>query len=289
MNSRETVRSVLAKAEAWLAEKGVDGPRLSAQLLLARALEKDRLAMLLDADKPLAETELAPFRALIRRRAAGEPVAYILGEKEFYGLPFAVGPEVLVPRPETEGIVEAVREAFPTGGSGEGPLRFADLGTGSGCLAVSLASLLPDASGLAVDASQAALGLAASNAARNGVSGRLAFLRADFGRLPLPDGCCDLVVSNPPYVTCAEYAELSHEVADFEPRLALVSGEDGLDAVRALLPEAARLLRPGGLLLVEIGCRQGEAACSLTREAGFREVGVLRDLAGLQRIVRARA
>ena len=134
--ARETIRSVLAKAEEWLAGKNVDSPRLSAQLLLAHALKKDRLALLLDADRPLSEPELAPFRDLIRRRGAGEPAAYILGEWEFYGLPMRVGPAVLVPRPETEGIVDAALATFPT----DTPLVFADLGTGSGCIAVALVS-----------------------------------------------------------------------------------------------------------------------------------------------------
>lgn len=284
MPSSETIRSVLAKAEEWLSARAVDGPRLSAQLLLAHALKKDRLALLLDADRPLSEAELAPFRDLVRRRGAGEPVAYILGEWEFYGLPFAVCPDVLVPRPETEGIVDAARAAFPADAS----LVFADLGTGSGCLAVALADQFPGARGTAVDISEKALAVARANAARNGVAGRVAFLRADFADLAgLEAGTCDLVVSNPPYVTEAEYAGLSREVAGFEPRGALVSGADGLNAVRALLPQARRLLRPGGLLLVEIGYQQGEAARALTEAAGFSEVRVLRDLAGHQRIVKA--
>jgi len=284
MPSPETIRSVLAKAEEWLTARGVDAPRLSAQLLLAHALRKDRLALLLDADRPLAEAELVPFRDCVRRRGAGEPVAYILGSWEFYGLPMRVGPAVLVPRPETEGIVDAAREAFAP----DTPLRFADLGTGSGCLAVALAAVFPAASGTAVDISPAALAVARANAADNGVAERVDFLEADFGRLDLPAESCDLVVSNPPYVTEAEYAELSPEVARFEPRGALVSGADGLDAARALLPRARRLLRPGGLLLVEIGWLQGEAARALTEAAGFSEVRVLRDLAGRQRIVKAR-
>lgn len=284
MPSPETIRSVLAKAEEWLSSRAVDGPRLSAQLLLAHALKKDRLTLLLDADRPLAEAELAPFRDLVRRRGAGEPVAYILGEWEFYGLPFAVCPDVLVPRPETEGIVDAARAAFPA----DTPLVFADLGTGSGCLTVALADQFPGARGTAVDISEKALAVARANAARNSVAGRVAFLHADFADLSgLEAGSCDLVVSNPPYVTETEYAALSREVAGFEPRGALVSGSDGLDAVRALLPQARRLLRPGGLLLVEIGYQQGAAARALTEAAGFAGVRVLRDLAGHQRIVKA--
>lgn len=285
--ARETIRSVLAKSEEWFAARGVNDPRRSAQLLLAHALDKDRLTLLLDADRPLTEGELAPFRALVRRRGAGEPVAYILGEWEFYGLPFRVGPGVLVPRPETEGIVDAARATFAP----DAPLRFADLGTGSGCLAVTLAAQFPAARGVAVDLSPDALALARANAAANNVADRIDFLQADFGRLPdapgLKDACCDLVVANPPYVTEDEYAALSREVANFEPRGALLAGPDGLDAVRALLPQARRLLRPGGLFLMEIGYRQGDAASALTTAAGLGSVRVLRDLAGHQRIVRA--
>jgi len=280
----ETVRTVLAKAETWFADKGVDSPRLSAQLLLARALGRERLPMLLDADRPLAPAELDAFRALARRRAAGEPVAYILGEKEFYGLTFSVDASVLVPRPETEGIVDAAREAF----AAEDAFSFADLGTGSGCLAVTLAVQFPGAHGLAVDISADALALARQNAARHGVNGRLRFVEADFARLPAEDGSFALVVANPPYVSEPEYTELSPEVADFEPRGALVSGPDGLDAVRCLLPEALRVLAPGGLLLMEIGFGQGAAASDLARAAGFDAVGVLRDLAGHARTITAR-
>ena len=280
----ETVRTVLAKAETWFADKSLDSPRHSPQMLLARALGPDPLPMLSEADRPLAPAELDAFRALARRRAAGEPVAYILGEKEFYGLTFAVDASVLVPRPETEGIVDAVREALAP----EDAFSFADLGTGSGCLAVTLAVQFPSAQGLAVDISAKALAVARQNAARHGVDGRLRFVEADFARLPAEDGSFALIVANPPYVSEPEYAELSPEVADFEPRGALVSGPDGLDAVRGLLPEALRALAPGGLLLMEIGSGQGTAAADLARETGFDAVGVLRDLAGHARTIMAR-
>lgn len=283
-----TVAELLRTFQARLDEAGVDAPRLSAQVLLAHVLGVDRHRMLLDRDRTVTSPQAECARTLVARRAMGEPVAYLVGDKEFYGLDFVVSPDVLVPRPETEHVVEAAVAAFAWDAS----LVFADLGTGSGCLAVTLAHLLPRARGLALDVSAPALAVAARNAARHGVADRLALVRGSFGSPVLGAGRFDLVVSNPPYVSDEEYAGVSHEVRDFEPRDALVPrtdgpSSDGLECYRRLAPEACAALRPGGLLLLEIGCGQGAAVGGILRGHGYADVRVLPDLAGHDRVVRA--
>jgi release factor glutamine methyltransferase len=279
-----SVREILAKSERYLTEKGVDAPRLSAQLLLAEALGLDRLGLVLGMDRPLTPGELDAFRPLVARRGRGEPVAYILGEREFYGLDFVVTPATLIPRPETEGIIDRALELFPGGVLGS----FVDLGTGSGCLAVTLAVKFPKAMGLALDASPAALAVARQNAARHGVEGRLIFTAADFSALPARPGGYGLIVSNPPYVSAAEYRECSREVRDFEPASALVPGDSGLEAVPPVAAAAFAALAAGGRLLVEIGWKQGKEAAAILAGCGFADVAVRRDLAGCDRIVEGR-
>ncbi len=279
-----TIRDILAKTETYLADKGVDAPRLSAQLLLAHALGLDRLGLILAMDRPLTPAELDVFRPLVARRGRGEPVALILGEREFYGLAFAVTRDTLVPRPETELIIDRALELFPGGELAV----FADLGTGSGCLAVTLAVKFSQAVGLALDASPAALEVARGNAARHGVGERLEFVLGDFAALPGREGGYGLVVSNPPYVSEAEYRECSVEVRDFEPKSALVPGETGLEALPVMARTAFSALAPGGWCLVEIGWKQGAAAAAILSEAGFTDVAVRRDLAGCDRVVEGR-
>lgn len=278
------IREILQKSEARLS--GVDSPRLSAELLLAHVVGCSRLSLVVDRDRQLTDEELAQFEAFVERRAHGEPLAYILGKKEFYALDFRVTPDVLIPRPETEHIIEEVESLFEK----EHSFRFADLGTGSGILAVTIAVLFAKAHGVAVDLSDKALDVAADNAGRHGVDDRVEFLHADFLTSVLPDGKFDLIVSNPPYVTEAEYAAASHEVVDFEPETALVSGADGLDHVRGMLKHVLYALKPGGVFLLEMGCDQGKGVQSILAEdfSEFDDVRVIQDLAGLDRIVFAR-
>lgn len=272
-------------AERELAAAGVDSPRLSAELLAAKAFGLTRLGLIMQAKERAKAAGLASFRALVARRAKGEPAAYLLGEKEFFGLTFIVTPDVLIPRPETELIVEEVQRVFPA----EAGLRFADFGVGSGALAVTLAHEFPAAYGLAVDLSSQALMVARHNANAHNVEARLAFVNADFTRLVLSPSSLDLVVSNPPYVSEDEYGLLSPEVRDFEPQAALVSPEAGLWHLRGLLPVAERSLRPGGVFLCELGSAQGAAALELVRQCGkgFKDVCILKDYAGLDRILAA--
>ncbi|WP_243545977.1 peptide chain release factor N(5)-glutamine methyltransferase [Pseudodesulfovibrio tunisiensis] len=281
-----SIRELLARCEADLLRKGVDSPRLSAELLLAEALDCTRLRLVMDHDRVVPSEQQQAFEALWQRRAVGEPVAYILGTREFYGLDFDVNSDTLIPRPETEHIIEAVEAAFPHDAS----FRFVDFGTGSGAIAVTLATLFPRARGVAVDMSSGALCTARCNAEHHNVTGRLAFVRADFTRPLFSDGIFDLVVSNPPYVTESEYAEASREVTGFEPATALLGGEDGLDLVRDLVPLVGDVLKPGGLFLMEIGYRQGDGVKKILsgQDQQFRCVEVLPDLAGLDRVARAR-
>lgn len=277
------IQDVLRECESRLS--GVDSPRLSAELLAARALGCSRLSLHLERGRALTDGELAAVDALVARREAGEPVAYILGSKEFYGLDFAVSPAVLIPRPETEHVVEAVEESFPKDQS----FHFADLGTGSGILAVTIAVLFPKARGVAVDISPGALGVAQSNARAHNVSDRLQFIQADFTRETV-EGEFDLVVSNPPYVSEPEFASASLEVTGFEPTGALVSGPDGLDHIRAMLPAVNAMLKPGGRLFMEIGYDQAKMVIDIVTEKypRFEEVEVRKDLAGRDRVLAAR-
>jgi release factor glutamine methyltransferase len=276
-----TVQGIVKQCEARLA--GVDSPRLSAQLLVAEVLGLTRLGLSLERDLVPSAEQHDRILSLVDRRAAGEPVAYILGRREFYGLDFTVTPDVLIPRPETEHIVEAVEERFTSGS----PFCFADLGTGSGILAVTIASLFPQSTGVAVDRSAGALGVARSNACTHGVESRLSFVLGDFTLPLLARSGFDLIVSNPPYVTESEYEEASHEVTAFEPISALVSGRDGLDHVRALLPRVRDALRPGGVCLMEIGAGQAEQVQIITSTdyPEFEDVIIIKDLAGHDRVV----
>lgn len=285
MTKQPTVREILQKTEIYLREKNVDSPRLSAQMILAHGLGLDRMGLFLDMDRPLQASELDAVRPLAARRGRGEPVAYILGEREFFSLAFEVTPDVLIPRPETELIVEEAIRLFP----GDAEMAMADLGTGSGCLAVTLATRFPSARVTALDQSPGALVVARRNAARHNVAERMEFLEATFSELPPVSGGYGLIVSNPPYVSQEEYDTLSPEVASFEPKSALVPvpGQDGLEAYPVVVAVAFKRLAPGGVLMLEIGWKQGQDVKHLLEatEFGFEGVAVLPDLAGLDRVV----
>jgi release factor glutamine methyltransferase len=228
------VRELITRSASWLHDKGIESSRLEAELLLAHVLDVERLRLYLDADRPLVDAEVEPYRDLIKRRARGEPVAYLTGKKEFYGIAFEVTPDVLVPRPETELIVDRARALKPK--------RILEIGTGSGCIAVACAVRLPEASIVATDISPEALDVAR----RNDTTGRVEFRLGDL--FDPVEGKFDLIVSNPPYV--ADGAATPN-VEAHEPHVALFAGADGLDILRRLLPEAARHLEPGGALLCE--------------------------------------
>lgn len=253
-----TVIDVLRLSTDYLAQHQSTSPRLDAELLLAHALGIRRIDLYLAHDRPLHERELGAARELVRRRGQGEPVAYITGTREFYTREFEVDPSVLIPRPETETLVGvALRRLRERAGD----TGVADLGTGSGCIAVTLAAELPALTVIAVDRSDAALAVARRNAERHGVSDRLRFVEGDWAR-PLADSL-DVVVSNPPYVTDAELAAAARDVRDFEPRHALAAGPDGLDAYRALAASLHGRMSAAATILLEVDPRRAADVAAL--------------------------
>ena len=280
MSDNWSVLKLLRWATDYFTEKGIESPRLDAELLLAHALGMDRVEVYVNHDRPLSRAELDRLRPLVRRRGRREPLQYLTGSTEFWSLPFVVSPAVLIPRPDTEILVE---EALKRAGE-QGTLL--DIGTGSGVLAISLAHELPGWRVSALDISAAALDVARENARANGVSERIDFLQGDLATLPA--GRYDLLVANPPYVAEAEWEQLMPEVRSHEPREALLAEESGLACYRQLARQVGNALQPGGWLLVEIGYRQAEAVQELWSAAGLEELFVRHDYAGQPRVVGGR-
>jgi release factor glutamine methyltransferase len=273
----------LRRAAERLRQAGVDSPELDAELLLAHLLGVSRAYLLAHPERSLSPSEEQAHAALLRRRANREPLPYLTGRREFYGLDLLVNPHVLIPRPETELLVELALAVAPPAS----PLLVADVGTGSGAIAVALAVHLPQALIYASDVSSEALALAGENARRHGVAERIRFLCGDLCS-PLPEPV-HLLVSNPPYLSDADLAEAPPEVARFEPREALYGGADGLAAIRRLLAGAGPFLLPGGALLLEIGAAQGAAARELARRSfPAASIEVRPDYAGLDRLLLVR-
>ncbi len=280
-----TVLAVLDWTTKKFAERGLDAARLEAQVLIAHALHCSRVQLYTGFDKPLGDAELATIRELIKRRLAGEPLAYVVGEQEFWSLPFAVSRAVLVPRRDTETLIEAVLAALPDRAAA---LRGVDVGTGSGAIAITLAREYRSSRWLAVDLSPEAAELARANAARHGVADRVEVVVGDL-LAPAGPGPFDLIVSNPPYVRSGEIASLSAEVKA-EPRLALDGGPDGLDVYRRLAAAAPPLLAPGGLLAVEHGFDQAASVRAILDATGaFTPATTRNDLAGHPRVTLTRS
>jgi release factor glutamine methyltransferase len=276
------VREVLNWTRDYFAGGGIVQPRLEAEILLAHSLDVDRLHLYLSPEKPLTTDERERYRDLVRRRRSGEPLQQLTGEVSFFGLRFRVGRQALIPRPETEELVDhALRLA-----SRDKPMRCLDLGTGTGVIAVCLARYLPLAQVTAVDISSAALELAKINATMHGVEDRIRFRESDW--FDEVDGRFDLIAANPPYVETGALAGLAPEVREHEPRSALDGGADGLDALRTLAAEAPRHLAPQGMILLEVGTAQADAVVGLLRDAGAPSVEILEDLSGTERFVIAR-
>jgi len=261
----------------YLAGRGVANPRLDAEVLLAHVLGVPRIRLYTEFDKPLEEAEVAAYREAVRRRARRQPVAYITGEREFWSLRFRVAPGVLVPRPETELLVEAALEGTADTG------RILDLGTGSGCVVVAFLRERPGWTGVGVDASAQALEVARENAGSLGVADRVELRQGDLFE-PVRGERFDRVVSNPPYVPTAELETLEPEVSRFEPRGALDGGPDGLDVIRRIAAAAAGFLAPGGRLALEFGRGQERAVAAILEEAGLSRVEIRDDLAGIPRV-----
>ena len=283
MTGPATPRDLATEVAAGLAAADIENARPEAWLLLAAATGRERAALMAGVPETLNAVQRARLAELVRRRRAREPLAYILGEKEFWSLRFEVAPAVLIPRPETETVVEAVLAQVC---DRDQPFRLLDLGTGSGCLLLALLSELPHATGLGVDDSAAALAIARRNAERLGLAARAEFRPGRWGA-GLRERF-DVIVSNPPYVAELDWEALQPEIRQFEPRAALVAGADGLAAYRALAPDCARLLAPGGVCALEIGLNQGDAVAALLAAQGLVVVERRRDLAGIERCVIAR-
>lgn len=276
-----TIKALLQWTTEHFTKKGLDSPRLDAELLLAHVLNCKRIDLIVRYDELPTDAEKKAFRELVKQRLDRCPTAYLVGVREFYLLPFEVSPAVLIPRPDTETLVDAAIDFLkkrPTG-------TVLDVGTGSGCVAVCLANAVKTATVTASDVSPDALAVAKRNAARNGVGDRVQFVGGNLFA-PLPAGATfDLIVSNPPYIPQAEIETLMPEVKDHEPRAALDGGTDGLAFYRRLSAEAGKWLTPGGALMVEIGHTQGDAVRGLFEQAGLRVGKVLKDRGGRPRVV----
>lgn len=289
------VKDVLTKTTLFFREKGFETARLDSELLIAAALKWERMKLYLNYEYPLSEPELSLCRELVRRRGGGEPVAYILGKKDFFNHTFSVGPGVLIPRPETERIVEdtvawlRVQLQDPE----QEPARIVDFGTGSGCIGLSVLAELLGSKLLGVDLSKDALKIAKTNAEQLSLVERATFIESDVQSLVTQEiyrllaGAADAVVANPPYIAETD-PQIDENVRRFEPASALFSGDSGLQHIRQWSLKAAELLRPGGFAMFEIGFQQGNAARELFEGLRkFEEVQIVKDLAGLERYVRA--
>ncbi|ABL65891.1 peptide chain release factor N(5)-glutamine methyltransferase [Chlorobium phaeobacteroides] len=284
------VVELLKTTTAFFVQKQVDEARISAELLLASVLGLDRLGLYLNHNRPVYPGELEAFRALCRQRLEGKPVQYITGEQFFYGLPFFVDKRVLIPRPETELLVEHALEFLghvSAADVSEAALHLLDIGTGSGCIAVTLASRLPCLMVTAIDISTEALVVARNNAERHGVADRIRFLHADLFSLPDERGLSapfDVIVSNPPYIAEDEWAGLQPEVRLFEPQLALTT-RDGIECYHAVAEVAPSLLKSGGMLCFESHADAALKVAGIMERWGFSSVAVMKDYSGLDRVV----
>jgi len=277
-----TVLTLLKKAESFFREKGIPSARLEAEILLAHVLGFDRVKLYTDFSRPVIPEEQDRYRALIMRRARGEPTAYLTGHKEFFSLDFQVTPHVLIPRPETEEMVQAALDRIPDSGDG---MRMADVGTGSGCIPVTLLKQRPGLSAVALDLMPEALEVASRNAELHGVTNRVRFLEGHLLE-PLGSDRMDLITCNPPYVDPRGEQPVDPDVKAFEPGRALFTppGDPGF-YYRELLDQAAPCLKPEGFLLLELGAGLRQEVESLALERGFSAKEVRSDLAGIERVM----
>lgn len=287
MRKQHTVLELIELAAGYLAGRGIDSARLDAEVLLGHTLGLDRVGLYVNFDRPLETHEVDAYRRVIAERGQRKPVAQITGVREFYSYELTVTPDVLIPRPETELLVETVLayvKHLQARRPGHVP-RIVDVGTGSGAIAVVLAAELPEADVWAIDCSPDALRVAQQNAARLGVSDRVTFRQGQWLQPVATEKPFDVVVSNPPYIPSAQIEQLMPEVRLFEPRLALDGGVDGLDSYRELLPAARHVVGPGGMVAVEVGDGQAEQVAAIGRKAGWSKYVVHNDLAGKGRVV----
>lgn len=283
-----TILNLIRWSEERFRKEGLDSPRLDAEVLLAKTLGMSRMGLYTHFDQPLQPAELAQFKKLIQRRLKREPVAYIIGEREFWSLRFKVTPDVLIPRPETEVLVHEALKVLSPAGEKKRSCRILEMGTGSGAISIALAKELPSASLVATDLSARALSLAEENARQNGVREQIHFLQGDLFD-PLRKGWrFELIISNPPYIPQDRLPFLMPEVRDFEPRIALDGGKDGLAFFRRALPRVGEFLQPGSWFLAEIGEGQDRAVQQIAEEnPELNSFDFVADLAGTKRVFRA--
>jgi release factor glutamine methyltransferase len=281
-----TILKLLHWTTDYFQKNKVVEPRTSAEVLLAHLLSEDRLFLYLNYDRPMEAEELATFRTFVKRRLEGEPNQYITGMQEFWSLPFRVNPDVLIPRPETEVLLETVLEFL---GSPETEVRVLDLGTGSGAIAVALAREFDLIKIVATDSSMAAVKLAQENASLNQVESKIHFVCADmFSAFSSVSRKFAVVATNPPYVSHTEFSELPREIRDYEPRHALNGGPDGLAAIKHIIKEAPAVLSQGGALIMEIGGDQTESVSALVRDSQrYARYQIIKDYSGLDRVLLA--
>jgi release factor glutamine methyltransferase len=281
-----TIQKLLTWTTRHFTEKGLESPRLSAEILLAEVLDLARIELYTNFDRPVAPNLLERLRAMVKRASAGEPVAYIVGRTEFYSLSMAVGPSCVIPRPETELLVERAIEFLRDRG---GPQLVCDLCTGSGCVAVAIAKNVAAARVIATDICDGALAAAARNTARHGISDRVNLLKGDLFEPVLPrldTEKFDLVVANPPYVSSGRFETLEPVVRKHEPRPGLDGGEDGLDVIRRIVADSPAFLKEAAALMLEIGHGHGQAVRRLMETSGpFERVEIHKDFAGIDRVV----
>lgn len=280
-----TILEVINRTTPYLQKQGIESPRLTIELLLAHVLQKKRLQLYLEFERELEPATLDRLRELVKRRVAGEPLQYVTGEVEFCGLKLTVDRRVLIPRPETELLVEVVLKRLASGVATERPLTVVDVGTGSGCMALALAQKLPAAQVIGLDISAEALEVAQANARALGLEKNVRFFQSDLLSNFTSSAPVDVVVSNPPYVSRGDHAKLPKEVKDFEPECALVAGADGLEVYRRLLPAARLALSPGGFLALEMGAGQRAAVAELAIGAGYDVSEVVKDFQGHERVL----
>jgi len=276
----DTLGAAMDRAGTVLAAAGIPSARLEARLMLAHVLDTGNETVVGYPERPLTARQRTAFERLVGRRCNREPLAYLVGEREFWSLPIIVDRHTLVPRPDSESVVETALARI----DGSRPdLRVLDLGTGSGCLLLALLSELPRASGLGVDCSPGALRVAQRNAFAVGLADRARFVCADW--TTALDGTYEVVVANPPYVTAGDIAALAPEIARYEPRMALDGGDDGLGAYRAIISDLPRVVAPGGVVILEVGDGQAAAVAAMLRMAGFQRLEINNDLSGISRCV----
>jgi release factor glutamine methyltransferase len=280
-----TILSLLDWSTGYLARRGFEEARLHVELMLAQVLGLKRLDLYLQFDRPLTAEERGAFRALFERRLKHEPLQYILGRTEFMGIPLAVDSSVLIPRPETELLVECALDVLKEQPSR--PAEILEIGAGSGNIAVALASFVPGASIVSIDTSATALRVAAANVARHRLE-NVTLVEADVFADILPGRTFDMVISNPPYVSREEFESLQPEIREHEPVGAVTDGGDGLRVISRIAEIAPRLLRPGGTLLIEIGFGQSAEVRAFFAAAGFEEIAIVPDFARVPRVLRAR-